>query len=257
MWKDTNNSLSSDRINLLKAKGIIGSEVLFFEELTSTFDKINTLPPQNGLTVVCAKQTMGSGRFGRVWESAYGGVYFTFALTNPLEKFDIPFITIVCALGVCLALNKYAPCSIKWPNDIVCGGKKLCGILTRNLAVSENVNRVLVGIGINVNNSFPDSLPHAASLKSVSGYEHDENKLLFEVLDSIDKIYHEYSTNEILSSYRSFCVNLGKEVTLMHNAEELKGICKDILPDGSMLFDDGKKAFSVYSGEVSVKGIYS
>ena len=257
MWKNTNNKLSLNKINSLKAEGIIGSEVLFFKELSSTFDKIKELPLKNGLTVVCAKQTQGSGRLGRTWESSEGGIYFTFALTNPYEKYDIPFITLVCALGVCRALNKYTDCHIKWPNDIVHDGKKLCGILTRNIVSSGKIDAVLVGIGINANNSFGDSLPYASSIKNITQTETDENELLFEVLSSIDRIYSEYSTDEVLASYKSLCINLDKEVTLVKDGKEVKGICTDILPDGSMLFHDGEKETAVCSGEVSVKGIYS
>ena len=231
--------------------------MLFYKELSSTFDKIKGFPLQNGLTIVCSKQTQGSGRLGRTWESSEGGIYFTFALTNPYEKFDIPFITLVCALGVCRALNRYLPCQIKWPNDIVHLGKKLCGILTRNIVMNGEVSAVLVGIGINANNNFGDNLPYASSIKSITNTETDENKLLFEVLDSIDKIYSEYSIDEVLASYKRECINLGKEVTLVHNGKEAKGICTDILRSGSMQFNDGDKEYEVYSGEVSVKGIYS
>lgn len=257
MWKNTDNKLSLDKINSLKANGIIGSEVLFYKELSSTFDKIKELPLKNGLTVACARQTQGSGRLGRVWESTEGGIYFTFALTNPYEKYDIPFITLVCALGVCRALSKYLPCQIKWPNDIVHCGKKLCGILTRSISTSGKIDAVLVGIGINANNSFDENLPHASSIKNIIKTETDENVLLFEVLDSIDKIYSEYSTDEVLASYKRECVNLGREVTLIKDGKEVKGICTDILPDGSMLFHDGEKEIEVCSGEVSVKGIYN
>ncbi len=257
MWKDINNKLSRDKAESFKPNGFIGSKVFFFDELTSTFDKIKELPIENGTTVVCTTQTSGSGRMGRSWESSEGGIYFTFALTNPYEKFDMPFITIVCALGVSAALSKYALCNIKWPNDIICGGKKLCGILTRNTAISGNINCALVGIGVNANNSFSENLPYASSLKATAGKEIDENKLFSEILNSIDYIYSNYSQDMVLSKYKKLCINLGREVTLVYEGMEVKGVCKDILADGSMLFDDGEKTFSVCSGEVSVKGIYS
>lgn len=249
--------LSQKEINGLDLDGIIGSEIHFFPELTSTFDKIREYPPHNGLTVVCARQTAGCGRLGRRWESSDGGVYFTFMLTPPFNGFDIPFITIVCALGVQRALNKYLPCGIKWPNDIVYSGKKLCGILTRNLASHGKVDAVLVGIGINVNNSiFSKNLSHAASLSSVTYKEYNENLILTEVLNSIDDIYQNMSCDEILRLYKEVCVNLFREVTLVINGEELRGICTDILRDGSMNANIGDRIINVHSGEVSVKGIY-
>ena len=257
VWKDTNNRLSRRQIDANKAKGIIGSQVFFYEELTSTFDKIKELELKDGLTVVCAKQTSGSGRLGRSWESSLGGVYFTFAIKDISDKFSVPFITLVCALGVCKALGDYLPCQIKWPNDIVHNGRKLCGILTKNLVSAGKVDTVLVGIGINVNNSFSVNLPYAASVKSVTGKEEDENTLLFKVLDSIDEVYCCLTAEQVLKEYKENCVNLGREVTLVYEGKEVRGICRDIFPDGSMEVSSGMESFAVNSGEVSVKGIYT
>ena len=252
------NKLSQNEIDKLIPTGDLGKKTIYFDTLTSTFDEIKKMPITQGLTVVCSNQTNGSGRLGRTWQSSYGGVYFTFALVPPFNKFQIPFITIVCALGVCRALNSYTPCQIKWPNDIVCGGKKLCGILTRNLVSDGKVDAVLVGIGINVNNSFSSDLPYAASLGSITKKRLNENKILRDVLNQIDTLYQKKSPEEILNEYKKVCINLEKEVTMhYHDTESEKtGICKDILPDGSMnvLTDDG--IVNVHSGEVSVKGIY-
>lgn len=252
------NKLSQIELDKLKAKGTLGKKVHYFDTLTSTFDAINDFEFFDGLTVACSKQTQGSGRLGRNWQSDEGGVYFTFALVPPFNDFEIPFITIVCALGVCNALSRLVPCQIKWPNDIVSGGKKLCGILTRNLVTSGKLDAVLVGIGINVNNSFFKDLPYASSIACITGKRENENKILIDVLNEIDTLYKAKTPSKILTEYKKVCVNLEKEVVIhYHNTENEKtGICKDILPDGSMnvLTDDG--IINVHSGEVSVKGIY-
>ena len=193
---------------------------------------------------------------GRSWESSSGGVYFTFALEHSRKDFEVPFTTLVCALGVCRVLSKYVPCSIKWPNDIVSDGKKLCGILTKNLYNDEGKNIILAGIGINVNNTFSDNLPYASSVKKLTGKEENENLILLEVLDEIDNIYFSLSQEEILKNYKEMCINIHKEITLVSNDREQKGICTDILPDGTMEVTSEGKTFAVNSGEVSVKGIY-
>ena len=172
-------------------------------------------------------------------------------------NFEIPFVTIVCALGVCTALTKYLPCLVKWPNDIVSNGRKLCGILSKNIIKGGKTEAILVGIGINVNNHFcEEELPYASSLLDLTGKEYDENHILIEVLKSIDSIYRGYTEKQILDMYREKCVNLGKEVTLCSNGKEIIGVCTDILPDGSMNVETEKEALNVHSGEVSVKGIY-
>lgn len=251
-----NNKLCAKAIEAITQKGIIGSEIVFFDELTSTFDQIRKMPFSNGLTVVCAHQTEGCGRLGRSWESDSGGVYFTFALEHTRNDFPLPFTTLVCALGVCRVLSRYVPCAIKWPNDIVSGGKKLCGILTKNLYNEGKKNIILAGIGINVNNSFSDNLPYAASIKSLTGVTHNENIILSEVLQETDNIYFSLSHGEIIKSYRELCINKGKEITLVYADREVKGVCTDILPDGTMEVTSDGRTFAVNSGEVSVKGIY-
>ena len=253
------SKLSPVKINKFNISETVGRSICYFDSLTSTFDKIREMDLVDGLTVVCSGQTAGSGRLGRKWESPSGGIYFTFAILPPFGGFHIPFITTVCALGVYNALKNYVPCSIKWPNDIVCRGKKLCGILTRNIASEGKISAVLTGIGINANiTEFPRELCHATSLKTIIGKDIDENALLKEILEEINKVYLHKSAEEILELYTKNCVNMQKEVTI-HYADgrgDVKGTCISILPDGSMNVQTADEILNVHSGEVSVKGIY-
>ncbi len=249
--------LSQNSIDASGYKGVIGSDIHFFPELTSTFDKIRKFELTEGLTVVASSQTAGCGRLGRSWQSNEGGVYFTFALTPPFQEFEIPFITIVCALGVCTALSEYLPCLVKWPNDIVSNGRKICGILSKNITEGGKTEAILVGIGINVNNRFSEKeLPYASSIADLTGKEYDENAVLLNALESIDRIYRGCTKEQILDMYREKCVNLGREVTLCSQGKEITGVCTDILPDGSMNVATDGETLNVHSGEVSVKGIY-
>ena len=253
------SKLSQDELNKLNMGKTVGSEIHFFTELTSTFDKIRQMDLKDGLTVVCSRQTSGSGRLGRTWESPEGGIYFTFALMPPFNNFDIPFIALVCALGVQHALKKYVPCKIKWPNDIVCGSKKLCGILTRNIVINNTVNCILVGIGINVNNCiFSTEVPHATSLKLILKREINENLLLAEVISEIDKLYASGKPDDILTGYIKNCINIDNDVTIhyVNGNKDVKGRCIAILADGSMNVQTIDDVINVRSGEVSVKGIY-
>ena len=249
-----NNKLCRQEIENLKISDV---SVLYFDEVTSTFDKIRECPLTHGLTVVSSRQTAGSGRLGRKWESPEGGIYFTFCLTPPFD-IPVPSITLVCAAGVHKALSKYADCSVKWPNDIVCGGKKICGILTRNIVSGGKVEAILVGVGINANiEYFPPDLPHATSLKRIRDEEVNENDVFAHVVKQIFQSYG-LSYEENLEYYRNNCVNLGKEVAVhfVDGRKDAKGICSDILSDGSMNVTTNEGILNVNSGEVSVKGIY-
>ncbi len=254
------NKLSQDELNKLNNMGkTVGSEIHFFTELTSTFDKIRQMDLKDGLTVVCSRQTSGSGRLGRTWESPDGGIYFTFALMPPFNSFDTTFITLICAVGVQRTLEKYVPCKIKWPNDIVSEGKKLCGILTRSIVINNTVNCILVGIGINANNCiFSKGVPHATSLKLILKREINENLLFAEVINEIDKLYANGKSDDILTAYIKNCINIDKDVTIhyLNSNSDVKGRCIAILADGSMNVQTESSVINVSSGEVSVKGIY-
>ena len=237
----------------------IGRKLHFYDTVTSTFDKLCELPVSEGLTVVAAHQTNGRGRLGRSWDSDRGGIYFSFILLPTVDADSAPFITLICALAVQKALCEYLPCEIKWPNDIVSDGKKLCGILTKTTLCGDRIENILVGIGINANNTrFPKELVNASSLKLATGRDIDENRLLSKVLRQLDRYYYNESREKVLDEYKKVCANSGKKVTI-HYADgrgDIDGICTDILPDGTMnvLTDSG--IINVSSGEVSVKGIY-
>ena len=251
-----NNKLSIRETALLNS--VTKNNVHYFESLTSTFDKIREYPLSDGLTVVCSKQTAGSGRLGRKWESPEGGVYFTYCITPPFEV-PVPAITTVCAAGIHKALSGYVDCSVKWPNDIVSNGKKICGILTRNIVSDGKITAVLVGVGINVNTDFfPEELKHAVSLKSLCGYEINENEVFAKAIEGIVEAYRLSSYEDNLSYYKSACINLGKEVTIHYvdGRGDVAGICMDIEDDGSMNVQTSQGVVNVHSGEVSVKGIY-
>lgn len=251
--------LSEAAIRALKGDSTIAGELFFFDTVTSTFDKLSELSPKEGLTVLAAHQTNGRGRLGRSWESAGGGIYFSFLLLPPIDTQTSPFITLICALGVYRALSKYISCGIKWPNDIVSGGKKVCGILTKTSLCENEIESVAVGIGVNANNTvFDKSLEHASSVRLISGKSVDENRLFAEIVSEIDFAYYHMPRSEVLEEYKSACVNLGREVTAHYTDSrgDVKGICTDILPDGSMNIISDGKTVNVNSGEVSVKGIY-
>ena len=254
-----NNALCGAVLKNTIKNSVIAKRLCFFETVTSTFDVLSE-NSDNGVTLaVAAHQTNGRGRLGRNWDSDKGGIYFSFILP-PSDAKNAPFVTLICALAVQKSLLKYLPCQIKWPNDIVSDGKKLCGILTKSTLSEGKIKNILVGIGINANNScFPKELVNASSIRLLTGKEVDENLLLHEVIKKLDLYCFDKSHDDILKEYKQACVNIGKRVTIHYTDGrcDIKGVCTDILNDGTMnvILDDGK-CVNVSSGEVSVKGIY-
>ncbi len=123
----------------------------------------------SGTFVVADQQTAGKGRRGRSWDSLPGtGIYMTLMLKPDINPNHASMLTLVTAMAVANAMHRVtgAEALIKWPNDIVINGKKICGILTEMSAQFDYINHIVIGIGINVHNeSFPEELQdHAGSL---------------------------------------------------------------------------------------------
>lgn len=260
MTMNKNFELSDAALKPVIKNTTIGQKLYFYDTVTSTFDKLAELPECEGLTVVASHQTNGRGRLGRSWDSDKGGIYFSFMLLPPVETDSAPFITLICALAVQKVLSEYLPCRIKWPNDIVSDGRKLCGILTKTTLCEGKIKNILVGIGINANNKkFPKELVNASSIRLLTKKAVDENKLFYEVIKQLDRYYYKENRENILKEYKKACVNLGKTVTIHYTdgRGDIKGMCTDILCDGTMnvITQDGRN-INVSSGEVSVKGIY-
>lgn len=258
------NNSSSFFINrnvtsMIKKDALIGNPIYYFDEITSTFDKIKEFPLREGLTVVSKKQSKGRGRLGRNWSSEEGGVYFSFYLTPDTSPEEATFATIICALGTAKALQKYGNCSIKWPNDIVMNKKKICGILTTMGATADKLEYICVGIGINVNkDKFDEDLPYASSLKIETKKICDENQILCDVLESIEKIYTTYNSEKVISEYKKYCITIGNTIKVHYadGSENFSGKCIGIKKDGSLIVQKENKTITVNSGEVSVRGLY-
>ncbi len=199
-------------------------------------------------------QEKGRGRLSRAWHSERGkSLTMSLALKSPLS----PALTLLCALGVYEVLSeirKENNLQIKWPNDIISNGKKLCGILTERVG-----DFTVIGIGLNVNNeSFPTEISQkATSLYILSGKSFDINALWVKIAESVKKTLAEYDftlCDEARNKYKSLCVNLGKEAQF---GEPLKkGIAEDILSTGELLVHTEWGYEKISFGDVFVSGIY-
>jgi len=243
--------------------------IQYFEELDSTNKKIDELArdgAEHGTVIVADKQTAGKGRRGRTWESPAGtNLYFSILLRPEIEVEKAPMLTLIMAYSVAKVLQEEwrLETSIKWPNDLVISGKKICGILTEMVLDGSQIGHVVVGTGINVNvTEFPEELSDkATSLYLESKVIFDRKKLLNEVLKEFWKQYNNFLEVQDLSfmkeAYNEILVNRGKEVLVLEPGNEYQAVAHGINDVGELLVEknDGSKA-AVYAGEVSVRGIY-
>jgi len=266
--------LTMEELNLLRQRlsgQIAGQQLYVFDSVTSTNDIIREKIAEgapNGTAAVAFTQTAGRGRKGRLFQSLKGkGLYFSLLLRPDCRPEELAAITPRAAVAVCEAIEwgtDVRP-SIKWPNDIVCGGRKLCGILTEAMP-DPNTGKlcVILGIGINLCQTDEDFGPElskvAVSLATVSKRVLPrESSLLEYVLRSLDPLAAEFPAghSRALESYRSHCLNPGREVRIITEEGETAAECLQVNDDFSLSVRraDGSVQ-ALYSGEVSVRGVY-
>lgn len=218
-----------------------------------------------GTVVVAEQQTAGRGRLGRTWHSAPGlGIWMTVILRPPLSPMELGPLTLMAAVAVAdgIADATGLHTGIKWPNDLLADGKKLCGMLTELVAEQDAVRYVLLGIGINVHHSaadFPAELAGTAtSIREAAGHPVDRVAVFRSVLTALDREYGEALTDgfaPVLERWRRGSVTLGCPVTVSGPARTLRGTAEAVTPAGGLLLrlEDGR-CETVLSGDVTLSG---
>ena len=246
-----------------------GRNVFYYEEIDSTNTKAKALAEQgaiHGTLVTTDRQKAGKGRRGRVWESTPGdNIYMTILLKPQISPAQAPMLTLVMALSVVEAIREETGLNagIKWPNDIVINGKKLCGILTEMSLEEGHISYVVSGVGINANGvEFPEEIAEkGTSLKLESGKEWNRARIIISVMEKFEKNYEifveEGTLVKLKERYNTFLVNKGKEVRVLDPKGEYTAFAFGINEKGELLVErkDGRQE-AVFSGEVSVRGIY-
>lgn len=246
-----------------------GRNLLYFDTLDSTnirakLEAENGAP--HGTLVVTDMQTAGRGRRGRGWESpACTNLYFTIALKPDFVPEKASMLTLVMAHAAArgIQMETGLNCGIKWPNDLVSGGRKLCGILTEMSVERGYIHYVVIGVGINVREQeFPEEVAGKAScLERELGRPVSRSGLLVRIMSCFEEDYENFIAAEDLSglreSYERMLVNMGENVCVLDPRGEFRGVAHGITATGELLVEkeDGE-VVQVYAGEVSVRGIY-
>jgi BirA family biotin operon repressor/biotin-[acetyl-CoA-carboxylase] ligase len=237
-----------------------------FDTLDSTNKKAKELAIEgapHGTLVTADAQNAGIGRRGRSWSSEKeAGIYMSMLLRPSIEADKASMITLVAALAVERAIAKVGQSAIKWPNDIVLNKKKICGILTEMTLIGTEIDYVVVGIGINVNNKdFPKEISEtASSLFLETGREIDREMLITEVWKQFAVYYEMFlqagDLSLIREKYEDVLINKEKKVKVLDPLGEYIGVAKGITNTGELIVDTEGELRYVSGGEVSVRGIY-
>lgn len=245
-----------------------GCEIHYFDTIDSTNTKAKELAESGhptGTLVVSEQQTAGRGRRGRSWESPSGiGIFMTLMLKPDINPNNASMLTLVTALATARALRRVAnvPALIKWPNDLVVNGKKICGMLTEMSAQFDYINNIVIGIGINVHNeAFPEEIAEtASSLLLECGHRFHRADIIEAFLEEFEAAYEVYLKTEdmegLQEDYNELLVNINRQVRVLDPKEPFEGKAMGITKKGELIVDTWESRKLVSSGEVSVRGIY-
>lgn len=267
--ENTPDVMAKAEIESVLATEWAGCDIYYFRETDSTNTQAKRLGDEgavHGTLIVAEQQTGGKGRRGRSWESPAGSsIYMSILLRPDILPNQAPMLTLVMAQSVAEAIRIQTgeEALIKWPNDIVMNGKKICGILTEMSTEIQWINHVVIGVGINVNTEhFPEEIAETAtSLYLENGKRQQRSLLIAEVLKQFERYYALFVNAGNLSAmqeeYNRLLVNRDREVKVLGLGQEFTGQAIGINETGELLIrtEDGQIR-EIYAGEVSVRGIY-
>ena len=246
-----------------------GRNLLYFDETDSTNTAAKRAAEEgapHGTLAVADYQSMGKGRRGRSWDAPHGvGIWMSIMCRPRLHPSCASMLTLVAALAVADGIQKTCglTAQIKWPNDIVVNGKKVCGILTEMSTELECINYVVTGIGINANTEeFPEEIRQVAtSLFLETGKRIRRSEVISAVMASYERYYALFMEHEnmkgLLEEYNSRLANLDNQVRVLAPENEYTGTALGIDEMGELLVKkENGEVTKVLSGEVSVRGIY-
>lgn len=243
----------------LKARWL-GTQRIDLEACGSTNDEAARLAragARHGTVVIAERQTSGRGRDGRVWQSPPGGLYLSAILRPSLPIVNVPPMTLAIGVGVCDAVRSTgAPCTLKWPNDLLVRGRKLAGVLVETQSQGNRLESVVVGIGINIEGPLPDAVAGSGiSLSEASGHPIDRELFITQLLADVERWVERYvgvGIEAIIPAWQErMATGLAARATI--DGAPLTGHMAGLDLDGSLLLrDDAGIVHRVRSGDVEV-----
>jgi BirA family transcriptional regulator, biotin operon repressor / biotin---[acetyl-CoA-carboxylase] ligase len=242
----------------------IGHKIIHYFRAESTNTTALELSPQegpHGTVVIAEEQTGGRGRMGRTWYSEKSsGIYVSVLLRPPLSPAAAPILTLLAGIAACDGVRSVTglPVDIRWPNDLLVNGKKVCGILTEMQAELDRLHKVVLGIGINVNHrEMPEELGAiATSLAMEGGQRYSRLQILAALLRELEHYYHLLLKEGNAAIIRRWAAASsyaeGKRVRIKTQAGEFRATTAGLDSTGALKirYDDGKVELLV-AGEIA------
>lgn len=224
-------------------------KIIELESVNSTNEYCKKHAADGDFIVIAKRQSAGKGTKGRSFSSDEGGLYISVSRSyedfNAADAFKIMINTCV---AVCKTLENFGITpTIRWANDVLVNGKKICGTLIENTFCGNKITRSIVGCGINVNNELPEDLkPIATTMKECAGRVFDISNVKKQFIRNLKKQY-------TVEDYKSYINWLGSEVTLKDGLEETRVTAVDILSDGRLKVNKCGNMLEISAGELSLR----
>ncbi len=245
-----------------------GRKIVYQDEMVSTnrtVAELGNAGAPHGTLAAADKQTGGRGRRGRTWESPVGkNLYFSLLLRPDIPTEKVSMLTLVMAHSVAKAIERIADIKvgIKWPNDILIHGKKVCGILTEMKMDGSRIDHVVIGVGVNVHSQKFDGelADKASSLEEACKASVDRGTLLKYIMQAFEEDYEAFAACgdlvPFMEYYHSRLLNRNAQVRVLDPQSPFEGTAGGITPMGELIVEkaDGQTCL-VYAGEVSVRGL--
>lgn len=246
----------------------IGTTIHLFQEVESTNDEAAALAGRGeaeGTIVIAERQRRGRGRLGRRWESPTGlGLYLSVILRPAIPPQSAPILTLMGAVAGAEAIERTTglTTTLKWPNDLILHGRKVGGILGEMAAEGARLLHVIIGIGINVNQTetdFAEELRQiATSLRVEAGQPIDRTAMARSLCESLDGWYERFLSHgpqPILEQVRRRCLTVGRMVTARSGDEEVSGFAVEMDDLGRLVIRDATGALHhLVAGDVTLTG---
>ncbi len=229
---------------------MIGKNIHYFKETEST----NTLARDmagsvdEGTVVIAESQTGGRGRMGRKWISPEGGIWLSVILKPKMQPLHAPRITLLAGVAVAKTIREFGlQAKIKWPNDVLINGKKVCGILTEIGAEMDSIQYVVVGVGIDANvdtETFPEEFRDSStSLKNELGYDINRVEFVQKLLIELEALYIKFQNegfSSIMEEWRIMSATIGQWVKITTQSRILYGEAVGVDSDGALILETGE-----------------
>jgi BirA family biotin operon repressor/biotin-[acetyl-CoA-carboxylase] ligase len=262
----TPEKITADELRLGLKTNFMGKNVHYEESVESTQKIAHRLAYENapeGTVIIAEEQVAGRGRMDRKWHSPkYTGVWMSIILRPNIPLPKAPQLTLLAAVAIVQAIEDLTDLlpEIKWPNDILIRGKKVTGILTELEAEADRINSIIIGIGMNVNQTkedFPSELQEiATSLFIEKGEKVSRSDLIKGIFMNLEKLYLLYLEEGFLPIkllWEGYAISIGRKITARTLSNSIIGTAQGITDDGVLIMvDEHGKTHHVYSADIEL-----